>query len=182
MKYLSRSRMHWPVIIGLATVLLGGGYCGIGHAYDGTVNVSGKITANTCTVSVPDMTVDMGKVDVAAFDKGRDASGLPATPFAITLKGCNGATPGVSVGFYGKPDANLPDIYALAKGGATGIGIKLMDKDKVEIPANTLSKQYPLDANATEVALQFYALYTADGTDVAAGRADATVAFHLIYE
>ncbi len=182
MKYLCRYNLRFPVIVRLIIILLGGFSCGVSHSYDGTVNVSGQITANTCTVSVPDMTVDMGKVDVAAFAKGRDASGLPATPFAITLKGCNGASPGVAVGFYGKPDTNLPDIYALAGGGAKGIGIKLMDKDRIEIPANTMSKQYPLDANATEVALQFYALYTADGADVVAGRADATVAFHLIYE
>lgn len=182
MCYLCRPRLHLNVISWLGMVLFGVFYCGLSHAYNGTVNVSGNITANTCTVAVPDMTVDMGKVDIAAFDKGRDASGLPATPFAITLKGCNGATPGVSVGFYGKPDANLPDIYALTEGGAKGIGIKLMDKDRVEIPANTLSKQYPLDTNATKVALQFYALYTADGADLVAGYADATVAFHLIYE
>ncbi|MDA3990628.1 fimbrial protein [Klebsiella aerogenes] len=152
------------------------------YAYDGEVNVSGKITANTCTVSTRDMTVDMGKVNSADFQKGRDPAGLPAIPFSITLEGCNGIASGVRIGFYGKPDTNKPDIYALDEGGATGIGIQLMDDDRTQIPVNTLSKFYPLDAQATDVALQFYAHYTADGTTVQVGRADSTVAFLLTYD
>ncbi|EIV6184805.1 fimbrial protein [Klebsiella aerogenes] len=152
------------------------------YAYDGEVNVSGKITANTCTVSTRDMTVDMGKVDSKDFQEGRNPEGIPPVPFAITLKGCNGIASGVHVGFYGKPDVNKPDIYALAEGGATGIGIQLMDNDKGKIPVNTLSKFYPLDSDASDIALQFYALYTADGGVVQAGRADTTVAFHLTYD
>ncbi len=182
MQYACRFSAHCSLLMRIAVAVVGLCTAAIGHAYDGEVNVSGKITANTCTVSTPDMTVDMGKVNSADYQQGRDASGLPPTPFAITLEGCNGIASGVQVGFYGKPDANKPDIYALTPGGATGIGIKLLDDDKVQIPVNTLSKFYPLDAGASEVALQFYALYTADGNTVTAGRANTFVAFRLSYD
>lgn len=182
MQYACRFSAHCSLLMRIAVAVVGLCTAAIGHAYDGEVNVSGKITANTCTVSTPDMTVDMGKVNSADYQQGRDASGLPPTPFAITLEGCNGIASGVQVGFYGKPDANKPDIYALTPGGATGIGIKLLDDDKVQIPVNTLSKFYPLDAAASEVALQFYALYTADGETVTAGSANTFVAFLLTYD
>jgi type 1 fimbria pilin len=181
MQYAYKTRLHLPFLFQLIIVIGWLFPAGISHAYDGEVTVSGKITANTCTVSTNDMTVDMGKVDSQVFINGT-TKGLPSTPFTINLKGCNGIAPGVSVGFFGKPDPNKPDIYALAKGGATGIGIQLMDKDKLQIPVNTLSKSYPLDATATDIALQFYALYTANGTAVQAGRADTTVAFKLVYD
>lgn len=151
-------------------------------ASDGEVNISGKITANTCTVATSDMTVDMGKFDSSDFQEGRSDTGIPAIPFAITLKGCNGIASGVQVGFFGNPDEFQPDIYALDEGGATGIGIKLLDNDKVKIPVNSWSKFYPLDADSSDIALQFYALYTADGNTVTAGRADTLVAFRLAYD
>lgn len=182
MQYACRLHLHCPLLfrILIAVVVL---FTAVtGHAYDGEVNVSGKITANTCTVSTPNMTVDMGKVNSADYQQGRDVTGLPPTPFAITLEGCNGIATGVQAGFYGKPDANKPDIYALTPGGATGVGIKLLDDNKVQIPVNTLSKFYPLDVSATDVALQFYALYTADGNTVRSGRANTLVAFRLAYD
>lgn len=151
-------------------------------ASDGEVNISGKITANTCTVATSDLTVDMGKFDSSDFHAGRSDKGIPAIPFVITLKDCNGIASGVQVGFFGNPDEFQPDIYALDEGGATGIGIKLLDNEKVKIPVNAWSKFYPLDADSSDIALQFYALYTADGTEVQAGQANTTVAFRLNYD
>lgn len=181
MKFICRSRPHFHSVFQVIIVFCVLSIVGRSHAYDGEVNVSGKITDNTCTVSTSDMLVDMGKVDSQVFINGT-TKGLPSTPFTINLKGCNGIAPGVSVGFYGKPDTNKPDIYALDEGGATGIGIQIMDKDKLQIPVNSLSKSYPLDATAADIALQFYALYTANGTAVQPGRADTTVAFQLLYD
>ncbi|MGV0243246.1 fimbrial protein (plasmid) [Klebsiella aerogenes] len=151
-------------------------------ASDGEVNISGKITANTCTVATSDLTVDMGKFDRRDFEEGRNASGIPAIPFVIALKDCNGIASGVQVGFFGNPDTYQPDIYALDEGGATGIGLKLLDNDKAKIPVNTWSKFYPLDGDSADIALRFYALYTADGSEVQAGQANTTVTFRLNYD
>lgn len=182
MRYMCRHGLLPPTIFMMVIIICAIFITERCFAYDGEVNVSGTITANTCTVATSDMTVDMGKFNRVDFLEGRDASGIPSIPFVITLKGCNGIASGVHVGFFGKPDPYQPDIYALDEGGATGIGIKLLDNEKAKIPVNTWSKYYPLDVNASDVALQFYALYSADGSVVQAGRANTTVAFRLIYD
>lgn len=181
MQYLCKPLLPLPLLFRIMMIAGGLLPVGISHASDGEINVTGKITDNTCVVSTRDMMVDMGKVDSQVFINGK-TKGLPSTPFTINLKGCNGIAPGVSVGFFGKSDANKPDIYALDEGGATGIGIQIMDNDKTQIPVNRLSKSYPLDATATDIALQFYALYTADGAVVQPGRADTSVTFLLRYD
>lgn len=152
-------------------------------AHDGVVNISGKITDNTCTVS-PDsknFTVTLGNVASKQFYQAGD--GTRYEPFSINLEKCGGAASGVTVAFNGEKDNRNTELLAIQSviGVASGIGIGIYDKDKNLIPVGTNSPQTKLSPNQASVTISFYARYIADGGEVAAGIANSSATFTLTY-
>lgn len=152
-------------------------------AHDVTVNISGTIQDNTCTVS-PDSvntSVPMGQVAAKSFNKAGDTT--PPVRFVLDLQNCGSAVSGVEVTLTGKADANNPVLLAINSGSqnVTGLGIALFDDAKTPIPINGTSKTYPLQAGATSASLVFYAQYMANGAVVQSGAANASATFTLLY-
>jgi type 1 fimbria pilin len=152
-------------------------------AHDGTVNVTGTIKNNTCTVA-PDsqnQTVRMGQVASKQFYQAGDTT--PIQRFAINLENCSAALSGVSITFNGTPDEVNSHLLSIGSGTgkASGIGIAILDKDKILLPVSIPSQQYPLSPDSTSAALIFYAQYMATGSQVGAGEANASATFVLSY-
>lgn len=155
----------------------------VSQAHDGTVNISGTIADNTCTVSQDskNMTVSMGTVGSKSF--ARTGDGTAYQPFSISLEKCGGAASRVSVTFSGVADSANRDLLALDGGAgyATGMGVGIYDSEKNLIPLNQSGEETTLTASQASVTLNFFARYVASGTTVAAGMANASATFMLTY-
>lgn len=150
-------------------------------AHDVTVNMTGKVTNNTCTVSVDSLepSVDIGSFTRNTFSRMGDSS--PAQQFTINLEGCGTVNRGVQVAFSGTPDIHLHDDYQITPGEVTGIAVELLDDAKKVIPANSTSKPYIVDTGETTKSLVFYARMVANGEKVTAGTIFSDVTFKTLY-
>lgn len=175
-------RMVRCVVPAVMTVyLLGSSHV---KASSGEVNITGNIVSNTCNVSLDDRnkTVRMGVVSAKQFQDGNKTASLQ--PFTLTLVDCGPAASAMTVGFQGQEDQNRHDLLAIDAGdaAATGLGIALLNGDKAQIPINTRTSRYTIEPDAQKMVLQFYAQYTANGTAVNAGVANAVATFDFIYD
>lgn len=150
-------------------------------AHDVTVNMTGKVTNNTCTVSIGSLNqqIDIGSYPVSIFSRMGNSS--TDQKFTIDLEGCGSINRGVQVSFSGTPDTYLSNDYKIDPGAATGIAIEIMDDNKKVIPANSTSKNYLIETGETTKSLVFYAKMVANGEKVAAGNVSAEVTFKTIY-
>lgn len=167
----------------IALMLLGVGT--LSYASDdglGTVNITGFIHDNTCTVSTTDLQITLGN----ASDKQLEPAGKSANrvKFTLGLKDCGSAASNVAVTFVGTAAAPGSPLIALDNppGAATGLGIALLDDQKNPLPVNSSSRNYPLTPSATTASLDFYAQYTSFTDSVTAGPASASVTFNLTYQ
>lgn len=153
------------------------------NAHDGTVNISGTITDNTCTVSPDstDFTVTMGNVASKQFKQAGDGSRYEH--FSINLEKCGDVASGVTATFNGAKDSQNTDLLAIPSvtGGASGMGIAIYNQDKSLIPLGKDSMQMALTPNQASVSIGFYARYIADGGEVTTGTANASATFILTY-
>lgn len=150
------------------------------NAYDVLLNVSGSITSATCDIdsSTKDFEVKLGNIPSTEFASPGAVS--PDVRFSILLKNCNALTTGVKIGFYGTQDGNDPTLLALTPGGATGIGISIIDASKKKMPINIKSESHPLTPSADNE-LVFYGRYMSSSKTVTPGIANATASFMLEY-
>ena len=153
-------------------------------AHDGTVNISGMIQNQTCTVAQEsiDQTVSLGDIDSRQLSNIGAVSS--AVAFVIDLQNCSSVTKGVSFTFSGSVDGDNPDLLALSDeaGSASGLGIAIKDDDSTLIPLNKASKDYAIDPSQADNRLAFYAQYMATSTNVTAGTANGTATFSLTYQ
>lgn len=156
--------------------------CNIAFSAEGTVNITGDIHNNTCTVNTKDLNVDMGSIAAKQFY----TAGVSTTPvkFSIALKDCGAAAKSVAVIFSGTAAATGSSLLALDKttGAATGLGIAILDDKKSAIPVNSASHGYPLIAGVAAATLDFFAQYTSFNQKVTAGVASASVTFNMTYQ
>ncbi len=152
-------------------------------AHDGTINITGDITDNTCIVS-PDsknFAVEMGNVASKQFHQTGDATRYE--PFSIYLEKCGAAASGVTVTFTGPTNSLNPDLLALngGAGAATGMGLGIYNPDKTLLSIGKESEQTTLTPDEASVTLSFYARYVADGASVTSGNANTSATFLLTY-
>lgn len=158
-------------------------FCTTLQAHDGTVNITGTIRSNTCTVSQESngQTVQMGQVASNLFNHAGTTT--PPQSFTLNLLDCGSAVNTVAVTFTGTPDQHNRAVLALDSdpGCATGIGIELLDKNKDPLPLSITSPPTSLPSGQTTLSLVFYAQYIATGSTVMAGTANASATFTLVY-
>lgn len=168
----------------LLTLALSAGGIFAALAHDGTMNITGTITDNTCVVSADsqNLTVEMGNVSSKQFYRAGAATRYE--PFTIHLERCDAAASRVSITFIGTPNSVNSQLLAVTTQAqsAQGVGIGLYDSDKTLVPVNNLSGGTALTSRQANVTLPFFARYVADGSDVSAGAANATITFTLTYE
>lgn len=147
----------------------------------GTVNFTGKVLANTCTLTSKDVSVDMGFVLTDQFTQAGNTG--PNKDVDIKLTGCDAELQGATVKFTGTADTTAPDDLALTVGTDTakGIAIELDDEDGKKVALNgDPSKEYSLKGGGDKT-LHFTAHYVSTADAVSAGHADANANFDLTY-
>ncbi|MDX6977346.1 fimbrial protein [Citrobacter portucalensis] len=152
-------------------------------AADGTINFTGSITDQACTVDTGSQNpnVNLGNVAQTALN---GAAGMKAAPtrFTLSLSDCPDTVTGANVKFDGTSDSVNQNLLALDSGTgvATGVGIEIADKNGTVIPLHTSSADYPLAAGSNT--LDFVARYVSTGTAVTTGPANGTSQFTINYK
>ncbi|HDR9589023.1 TPA: type 1 fimbrial protein [Burkholderia stabilis] len=173
--------------IAAAAFAIMGGIPAMAHAVDGTITVTGSISAQTCTVNgngtgSKDFTVALPSVSASALATAGQTAGQ--TPFSITLTKCS--APG-SVHTFFEPGATT-DLTTgnliVAAGGATNVQIGLANADLSAIKAGAAdasqnSKAVSIVNNGAT--LQYYARYVATGA-ATSGAANSSVMYSLVYQ
>lgn len=153
------------------------GFIGTTTAADGTINFTGTITDNACTVDTgsSNQTVNLGTVSSKTFTAA-------PTRFNINLTSCPAAVTSASVRFDGATSAANNQILALNSGQtATNVGVALYEQDSTTlIPIASKSADRPITAAGPNV-LTYIAKYYATATPVTAGTANSTATFTIAY-
>ncbi|WP_367299508.1 fimbrial protein [Hafnia alvei] len=151
-------------------------------AHDVTVNITGKVTNGTCSVSSDsiDKPVYLGSVPISLFSRGSTSS--PPVQFTINLENCGTISRGVQVTFTGTPDENALDYFKLSPDStASGIGIVITDDTRRVIPVGGTSKSYLITDGAATKSLIFYAKMAADGSALKTGTVSSSATFTTAY-
>ncbi|WP_407860908.1 F17A fimbrial adhesin [Escherichia coli] len=162
-------------------------------AYDGTINFTGKVVDQTCSVTTgtDPLTVTLPTVSTKSLDSTGKVAGL--TPFTISLSGCNttAATGAQSVKAYFEPNATTDydshnlNISNSGSGNATNVQIQLLDADGTTqiLLGNDSANQgvTPVVINNDAMTLRYNAQYYATG-QATAGNVSATVNYTIAYQ
>lgn len=163
-------------------LLAGSAFAGVANASDGTINFTGTVTADACTITsaTASQTVALGTVSSAAL--GNIGDSASPTTFDVVLSSCPAAATNATVKFDGPTNADDSRLLALTAGAgvATGVGIGLYEQDAstlIPVGAESLSKTLSTTADTT---FSFVAKYVATDA-VVAGSANAVSDFTVIY-
>lgn len=159
-------------------------------ASDGTINITGEVSAVTCTINngTKDITVTLPKVSTAALPNGQTAG---RTRFQIALTGCTNST-GKSARAYFEPGtgsgvsaAGRLFNAAPATSSALNVSVELLDSNYALInPNDNIDKPQsaqlvPLVSGAGT--LTYYAQYYSFGT-VTPGTVVASINYSIHYQ
>ncbi|MNB67863.1 putative fimbrial-like protein YcbV precursor [compost metagenome] len=154
-------------------------------AHDVTVNLTGKVTRATCTVSSDsiDKSVLLGYIPLKAF--ARYPMSSAPVEFTINLENCGAVSSGVQVTFSGTPDDFVPDYFKLSNDGsensARGIAVEIMDDAKKIIPVGGESNPYLITGGAEHKSLVFYAKMVTNGDALETGTVNSNATFVTSY-
>ncbi|EFH7156975.1 type 1 fimbrial protein [Escherichia coli] len=159
-------------------------------AYDGTINFTGKVVAQTCSVSSgsKNLTVTLPTVSEASLAAATNTAGL--TPFTIELTGCdtNAASGAQNVKAYFEPNATTDydtGNLNIATSGAGNVQIQLLNADGVT-PIKLGQAVAGQDVTAVQIdnaamKLRYNAQYYATAA-ATAGDVSATVNYTIVYQ
>lgn len=173
-------KIMWLAIISLNAVLTRQTL-----AHDVTVNLTGKVTNATCTVSSDSIykPVLLGYIPIKTFYQ-YPMSSAPVE-FKINLENCGAVSRGVQVTFSGTPDDFVPDYFKLSNDGsensARGIAVEIMDDAKKIIPVGGESNPYLITGGAEHKSLVFYAKMVTNGDALETGTVNSNATFVTSY-
>ncbi|MCM7587701.1 fimbrial protein [Enterobacter chuandaensis] len=154
-----------------------------GYAADGTINFTGSIIDETCTVDSgsQNLNVDLGKVSKTSLD-GAAGKKAASSSFTLSLSKCPETVTTAKVKFDGTSDSSNQQLLALNSdtGVASGVGIEIADSSGNPIALHTASPDIKLTGGANS--LNFIARYVSTGTVVTAGNANGTSQFTINYK
>ncbi|HFZ8995611.1 TPA: fimbrial protein [Citrobacter freundii] len=159
---------------------------GMAHAADGTINFTGTVTADTCTVAVNDQTnptLNLGTVNTADLAAAGDTG--PATNFTLNLTSCPETVTGASITFSGNTDGALNTAFtneASASNAAKNVGVQLYDSSlKTVNPDTALDVTSFLTDNADKTAKSAAIPFTARMIAVADAATAGSIVSHADY-
>lgn len=175
-------RLRRKTVTGLVAsgwLILAGGVALAQSNDNANIMVSGNITGGSCAISTP--SVNLGRHPPDEF-KGLDTP-TDWVDFDITSQGCTGDIVTLHMGFDGTADADNADVFAVAPGGAMGLGIQLQGRDAantIVIPNSTtqLIDWTPAPSGGT---YPMRARYLQTKANVTSGQANGSVTVMLSY-
>ncbi|MBN3834699.1 fimbrial protein [Burkholderia sp. Ac-20344] len=158
------------------------------QAADGTITITGEITAQTCNISGDgggkDFTVTLPNVSTSALSVAGSTAGRK--PFRINLSNCSPNSGNASVYFEPGTTVNAQTGQLFnATGDAKNVEVGLLNKDgsKIELgkaQAQQNSQTVPIAAGSAE--LNYYAQYVATGGASTAGTVNTSVMYSVSYQ
>ncbi|MFJ5159177.1 fimbrial protein [Pantoea sp. NPDC088449] len=164
----------------ILAVLAGSALVSTAHAASGTLNFTGTVSADACTVSptTKSQNIDLGRVATSDFSAIGATSG--SRQISIDLTACPAAITAAAVNFTGPTHADNRKLLALSGAStAKNLGIALFEDDGVTlIPIGSTSKSQNLTTTAT---LTYFAKYQSTAATVTDGTAEAAADFTIVY-
>lgn len=172
-----------------AVVLLAQG----AQASSGTINFTGSITDNTCTVGNTSLSVTLPPLTVSALNGGSASGGKTAgdTTFTIDLSSCSFASGNATAYFEFGANTDAANNGTLKNtssgpGAATGVNIQLLNDnglgtviDVSKTSGNQGVVTAPIAANKGTA--KFIARYYATGSTVTSGPVTSSVTYSMVY-
>ncbi|CNE15076.1 fimbrial protein [Yersinia nurmii] len=170
-----------------ATILLASAafasFSSAANAADGTINFTGTVIAEACTVSPASagQTVALGNVSAKAFPS-IGATAMP-TKFDITLTSCPESVTKALVKFDGPFAENNTNLLALTTGAgvATGLGIAIYEADGTTLIPMTAPSAQKAVAKGVNPVFSYIAKYMSTNDIVTTGPANAVTQFSISY-
>jgi len=168
----------------------------LSQAKTGDINFTGSLTAATCSATAPGSTanninVPMGIVSIADLEDGSTGQASTTTQLQLDIN-CTGATDLSNAHMSFDPvsgsglDADDTRLLKINTGGATGVGIALLDSSDTILnlgAGDRLTTALIVDGTGAATAkLDLRAAYIKNGTPLAAGTANANMPFTFIYD
>lgn len=183
-------------LILVSSVIAATSFMPLSQAKTGDINFTGSLTAATCTATAPGSTanninVPMGIISIADLEDGSTGQATTTTQLQLDIN-CTGATSLSNAHMSFDPvggtglDADDTRLLKIDNGGATGVGIALMDASDniLNLGAGEhLTTPLTVDGTGAAVAkLDLRAAYLKNGKPLAAGVANASMPFTFIYD
>lgn len=152
-------------------------------ANSGTINITGKVLADTCTVSVngnSGTTVALPTVMTAAF--GSTAGTVAgATQFSVALAGCDTNTTSAKMAFSG---ANIDSATGNLKNATTSgsnVQVQLLNSSDAAINTSTQANAPTIAVTSGAGSTNLKAQYISTAAATTAGLVSSSVSFTLTY-
>lgn len=148
----------------------------------GTINFSGKVLADTCTVAVNGgSTVTLPTVMTAAFGSAPGTT-AGATQFTVGLTGCDPNTASAQMAFSGgNIDSTTGNLKNTAASGSN-VQIQLLDNGGNAINASTQTNAPNIAVSSGNGSTQMTAQYISTSATTSAGLVASSVDFTLTYQ
>jgi len=156
-------------------------------AADGTINFTGTVTDQTCTITGDNgtnYTVNLPKVGASSLASAGNKAG--ATPFSIKLSNCSTSATGARANF--EIGANVDTSSGYLKNTSTGstaatnvqIGLAAQDGTEIKLNATQPTTFFPITNKAAN--LTYLAQYVANGGAAGAGAVTTNVQYTIVYQ
>ncbi|MGL4205565.1 MAG: fimbrial protein [Aeromonadaceae bacterium] len=159
----------------------------LSQAADGSIAVTGKIVANTCTISsgtAGKHTVTLPTVSTSTLANQNDVAGR--TPVTISLTGCTPPTGKVALFFEPGAGTNMANghLKNTAATGGSNVEVQLLNADLSPIVLNApkaTQNSQEVDLSAGAANLTYFAQYIAATGAATAGDVTANSDFTITY-
>jgi major type 1 subunit fimbrin (pilin) len=170
---------------------------GAAAAVDGTITITGQVTASTCKVgngSPNNFTVALPSIATSALNGVGTVAA--ATPFSIQISGCGTSGSPSKVATYFEPgptiDTSTGNLINQASGGATGVQVQLLNGtgssasafSPIKLGAASGSQNsgtFAISSGGTAT-LNYYAQYYQSLASVGAGAFNSSVQYSMFYQ
>ncbi|OWY28692.1 fimbrial protein [Herbaspirillum robiniae] len=154
-------------------------------AADLTINFTGNITDQTCTISNATggaLNVAMPSVSASQFKAVGDVGG--ATPFQVTLTNCPATVTKVAGLFELGPNVDTTTgnlkIATATAGKAANVQVQLLDSTGAKVRADG-GKTPSVNISSGGATINMFSQYYATAATVTAGKTDTSVGFTVVY-
>ncbi|MGN2253088.1 fimbrial protein [Frateuria sp. GZRe12] len=168
----------------LVAVLAAAGFAPSAQAATGTINISGKVLADTCTIAVNGgSTVTLPSVMKTAFTAVGSVAG--ATTFAVALTGCDTNATSATMQFSGSGiDTTTGNLKNTAASGSN-VQVQLLNAASSDAVINTNTQAnapvIAIDSSTGAGTASLKAQYIATNAATTAGLVTSSVSFTLTY-
>jgi major type 1 subunit fimbrin (pilin) len=151
-------------------------------ATTGTINFTGRVLADTCTITVNSgATVILPQVSTAAFGAIGSVAGQ-SSPFSIALTGCDTNTASAKMAFNGTNVDSTTGNLKNATSGGSNVQIQLLNSAAAVINTNTQANAPTIAVASGAGSTSLTAQYIATAAATTAGLVTSSVGFTLTYQ